>query len=106
MIVQELVSVFRPCSPAGRGTFQAKEKKEIKKSLTKRVEWMTSVPAWGIQSYKAGIEGGACRGADVLLSGGTDMLSDSGTLRNLRGAGPMCVGGTFQAMPFWCRVSP
>ncbi len=48
--------------------------------------------AWGIQSYKAGFEGSAGRGANVLLFG-TDMLGDGGALRDSRGAGPMCMGG-------------
>ncbi len=54
---------------------------------------MTSVPAWGIYSYKAVFEGSAGRGATRLLFGGTDMLGDGGALRDSRGAGSMCVGG-------------
>ena len=51
------------------------------------------MPAWGMQSYKAWIEDSACRGANVLLSGGTDMLGDGDALRDSRGAGFVCVGG-------------
>ncbi len=51
------------------------------------------MPAWGIQSYKAGFEDSASRGANILLSGGTDMLGDGDALQDFRGAGYMCVGG-------------
>ncbi len=53
------------------------------------------MPAWGIHSYKAGFEESAGRGANLLLVGGTDMLGDVISLRDSRGAGPMCMGGRF-----------
>jgi hypothetical protein len=55
------------------------------------------VSAWGIQFYRTGFEDNFGRGANVLLSGGTDMLGDDdgGALRVSCGAGPMCVGGRF-----------
>ncbi len=48
---------------------------------------------WGIQSDKASFEDSAGRGANMLLSGGTDMLGDDNALRDSRSAGPMSVGG-------------
>jgi hypothetical protein len=52
------------------------------------------VPAWVYNHiYKAWIEGSACLSADVLLSGGTDMLSDGGVLRDSRDVGPIYVCG-------------
>jgi hypothetical protein len=60
------------------------KKEKTKTSLTKRVERRTSVPTWGIQSYKAGIEGSACRGAYVLLSGGMIVSEMSGVLKHLQ----------------------
>ena len=66
------------------------------------------MPAWDILSYKARIEGSACRGAYVLLFGGTDMLSYGGAFRDSRGAGPMCVRGRLLLCGGLCvrRVAP
>ena len=50
--------------------------------------------SWGIQSFEAGFEESADRGANMLLSGGTDMLGDGNALMVSRvGSRPLLYGG-------------